>query len=202
MMRAMRRRWAILIIAAVVVVGLLIGARAWVRGQDYVTHGSTSRVPLQARVVEDEDAAPDEPQEIAIVPYRDGARVVYGVSLRNDGPLSVEVKRVATPERPDESFFLFRTVEVRMGETSQPGTAAPEPFRPFSLGPDEERYLEVEGVLEDCEYNAPGSSTLISAQFVDFEVLGQSLEAEVTLPTTIEFRFARRAQCPREQVEP
>jgi hypothetical protein len=198
----MRRRWVIVIGAAVVVVGLLIGGRAWVRGQEYVTHGSTSRVPVQARIVEDEDAAPDEPQEIAVVPYEDGARVVYGLALRNDGPLSVEVTEVAPLERRDESFFLFRPVEVRMGETSQPGTEAPEPFRPFSLGPGEERYVEVIGVLEDCEYYTPGSSTLISAEFVDFEVLGQSLEAEVTLPTTIEFRFARRAQCPREQVEP
>ena len=197
MMRAMRRRWVILIVAAIAVVGLLIGGRAWVRGQEYVTHGSTSRVPLQARVVEDEDAAPDEPQELAVVPYRDGARVVYGLSLRNDGPLSVEVTEVARLERPDESFFLFRPVEVRMGEQSEPGTDAPEPFRPFTLEPDEERYLEVVGVLEDCEHYTPGSSTLISAQFVDFEVLGQSLEAEVELPTTIEFRYARRTQCPR-----
>jgi hypothetical protein len=196
------RRWLIVGGALVLVLGLLIGGRAWVRGQEYVTHGSTSRVPVQARVVEDDNAAPDEPQEIAIVPYRDGARVVYGLALRNDGPLSVEVEEVAPLERRDESFFLFRTTAVRMGETSQPGTDAPLPFRPFTLEPDQERYIEIEGVLEDCEYHAPGSSTLISAQFVRFEVLRQSLEAEVVLPTTIEFRFARRAQCPREQVEP
>lgn len=193
----MRRRWVILIVAAVVVLGVLVGGRAWVRGQDYLTSGSTSRVPLQARVVEDDNAAPDEPQEIAVVPYRDSARVVYGLSLRNDGPLSVEVTEVAELEPPGESFFLFRPVEVRMGEESQPGTHAPIPFRPFSLEPGEERYLEVTGVLEDCEHHAPGSSTLISAQFVDFEVLGQELEAEVTLPTTIEFRYTRRTRCPR-----
>jgi hypothetical protein len=192
-------RWRVGIVGVVLLVaGLLVGGRAWVRGQDYVVMGSTSRVPADARIVPADAPAPDEPVEVAIVPYRDGARSVYGLSLRNDGPLAVEVTEVARPESPDEAHTLFRTTEVRIGEDDAAGTEARLPFRPFTLEPGHERYVEVIGVIGDCEFYEPGSSNVLDRERVRYEVLGQSLEADVPLSTAIEWRYGRAARCPRE----
>ncbi len=195
----MSRRGIGIAAAIVVLAGVLIGGRAWVRGQDYIEPGSSSRVPANARVVPADAPAPDEPDEVAVVPYRDGARSVYGLSLRNDGPLSVEVTEVAPREAPDEGAWLFRPVEVRMADRDESGSQAPLPFRPFTLESGDERYVEVIGLLGDCEYYEPGSSNVIDSQRVRIKVLGQSLSADVPLSTAIEWRYNRGARCPRER---
>jgi hypothetical protein len=181
---------------ALLTVGVLVGGRAWVRGQDYLEQGSLSRLPVQARVVPVDLPTPGEPEEIAVVPYRDGGRTFYGFSVRNDGPLSVTVTEVERPAAPDDSYALFRPVEVRMAREDF-GTEADVPFRPFTLGSGQERYLEVIGKFEDCEHHLPGSSNGTSSQQVRFEVLGQSLSADVALPAEIEWRYGRDARCPR-----
>src|SRR3954470_21697925 len=93
-------------IAVVVVLAALIGARAWVRSQDYVALGNSARVPSPSR--DEQVDTPSGSRKVAVVPYRDGAQAVYGLAIRNDGPLSVKVTEVTTPERPDESVFMFR----------------------------------------------------------------------------------------------
>jgi hypothetical protein len=191
----MRRRTVAIALAVAVVVGVVVGGRAWVRGQDYLEPGSTSRVPADARIVRNQDAPPDEAEETAQVPYRDGAQVVYGLSVRNDGPLSVKVTEVARPEAPAESSFMFRVVDVRMATREFAGTDARVPFRPFTLGRGEERYVEVIGRLGDCEFWEPRSSETVARQSVRFEVLGQSLSDDVPLDPHIEIR--RGARCPR-----
>jgi hypothetical protein len=186
-------------VVVVLVVGVLVGARAWVRGQDYLEPGTAGQVPAGARVQQAEFPEPDEPEEVAIVRYRDGARVRYGLSVRNHGPFAIKITEVSDLEAPDETVFLFRPIAVRMGEDNQSGTGARLPFRPFTLEPGHERYLEVIGQLGDCEYWEPGSAEIIDSEGVRFEVLGQSLEDRVALGTSIEFRAARAGRCPRER---
>jgi hypothetical protein len=191
----MRRRTVVIALAVVVVVGVVVGGLAWVRGQDYLEPGSTSRVPADARIVRNDDAAPGEAEETALIPYRDGAQLVYGLSVRNRGPFSVKVTEVARPEAPGESNFLFRVVDVRMATREFAGTDARVPFRPFALGRGEERYVEVIGRLGDCEFWMRRSSETIPRQSVRFDVLGQSLTEAVPLDPQVEVR--RGARCPR-----
>jgi hypothetical protein len=198
----MRRRGLLVAVVVVVLVAVLVGGRAWVRGRDYLAFGSSSRVPATARVVKVDPGAPSATDQVAVVPYRDGERVVYGLAVRNDGPLSVKVTEVERREAPKASFFMFRPLEVRMSGDAHAATRAPLPFRPFTLKPGHERYVEVIGRLGDCEHYAPGSSEVIYTQRVHFKVLGQSLTDDVALPTAIEWRYSRATRCPRERASP
>jgi hypothetical protein len=187
------RRIAALIVLAVVVAAALIGGRAWVRGQDHLRLGGGFRAPATAR------PAPPDPGEgkaVALVPYRDGEHVSYGLTLRNDGPLAVKITEVSRPEKVGESRSMLRVVGVRMAASENAGTEAAQPFRPFTLKPDHERYVEVEGVFGNCEHYAPGSAEFIDSQPVRFDVLKQSLTENVELPSRIEWRY-RAATCPR-----
>jgi hypothetical protein len=182
-------------LAVVVVVAALIGARAWVRSQDYVTFGNSARVPAPSH--DEQVDTPEGSRQVAVVPYRDGAQAVYGFAIRNDGPLSVKVTEVTKPERPDESVFMFRPVAVRMAEREGPETRATAPFKPFTLKKDHQRYVEVVGQLGDCEHYGPGSSEVLDSQPVKYTVLGQTLTDDITLPSRIEIRYSRATKCPR-----
>jgi hypothetical protein len=184
-----------LALIVVVVVAALIGARAWVRSQDYVALGNSARVPSPSRDAQVD--TPDGPRRVAVVPYRDGAQAVYGLAIRNDGPLSVKVTEVVKPEKPDESVFMFRPVAVRMAEREGPQTRASAPFKPFTLKKDHQRYVEVVGQLGDCEHYEPGSSEVLDSQPVRFKVLGQTLTDDIELPSRIEIRYSRGTRCPR-----
>jgi hypothetical protein len=182
-------------IAILVVVAALIGARAWVRSQDYLAFGNSARVPSPSH--DEQVDTPSGTRKVAVVPYRDGAQAVYGLAIRNDGPLSVKVTEVTKPERPDESVFMFRPVAVRMAEREGPETHTTAPFKPFTLKRDEQRYVEVVGRLGDCEHYEPGSSEVLDSQPVKFKVLGQTLTDDIELPSRIEIRYSAATHCPR-----
>ena len=63
-----------IVVLVVMVAGLLIGGRAWLRVQDYLDFGNSARVP--ARSHEETVDTPDGPRKVAVVPYRDGAQAV------------------------------------------------------------------------------------------------------------------------------
>jgi hypothetical protein len=119
---------------------------------------------------------------------------VYGLSIRNTGPLSVKVTEIAKPEPPDETVFMFRPVAVRMAAQDGPETRASAPFKPFTLKKDHQRYVEVVGKLGDCEHYGPGSSEVLDSQPVEYKVLGQTLTDDIELPRRIEIRYTT---CPR-----
>jgi hypothetical protein len=184
-----------IVVLVVVIAGVLIGGRAWLRSQDFLDLGNSSRVPSPSR--EETTDTPDGPRKVAVVPYRDGAQAVYGLSIHNDGPLSVKVTEVQKPEAPDASVFMFRPVAVRMADREGPETRATAPFRPFTLKKGHQRYVEVVGQLGDCEHYKPGSGEFIDSQPVKFKVLGQTLTDKIELPTRVEFRYSRATVCPR-----
>jgi len=163
-----------------------------VRSHDFLDLGNTARTPSPSR--EETVDTPDGPRQVAVVPYRDGAQAVYGLSIRNAGPLSVKVTEVSKPEAAGESFFMFRPVAVRMATKEGPETRADAPFEPFTLKKDQQRYVEVVGKLGDCEHYNRGSSEVLDSQPVKFKVLGQTLTDDVELPRRIEIRYTT---CPR-----
>ena len=184
-----------IVVVVVIVAAALFGVRAWVRGQDYLDLGNSSRVPSPSREVTAD--TPDGPRKVAVVPYRDGAQAVYGLSIHNDGPVSVQVTEVAKPEAPDATVFMFRPVAVRMADREGPETKATAPFHEFTLKKGHQRYVEVVGQLGDCEHYDTGSGEFIDSQPVKFKVLGQTLTDKIELPTRIEIRYTRATRCPR-----
>jgi hypothetical protein len=185
------------VIIVLVVAGALVGARAWLRSRAFLELGNSSRVPAGSHREPLDTPSADGPNEVAVLPYRDGARVVYGLSIRNDGPLSVKVIEVERPEPPDASVFMFRPVAVRMADREGVRTATNAPFRPFTLKKGHQRYVEVIGQLGDCEHYAPGSSEFLDVQPVTFKVLGQTLTDNIELPARIEYRYGPGTRCPR-----
>jgi hypothetical protein len=184
-----------IVVLVVVIAAALIGGRAWLRSHEFLDIGNSARVPSPSH--EESVDTPDGPRRVAVVPYRDGARAVYGLAIRNGGPLSVKVTEVDKPEPPDDTVFMFRTVAVRMANREGPETIATAPFRPFTLKKGHQRYVEVVGKLGDCEHYEPGSSETLDSQPVKFKVLGQTLTDDVDLPTRIEIRYSRATKCPR-----
>jgi hypothetical protein len=184
-----------LALLVIVVVAVLLGARAWVRGHDFLDIGNSARVPSPSR--EETVDTPDEPRKVAVVPYRDGAEAVYGLAIRNDGPVAVKVTEIAKPEPAGETVFMFRPVAVRMANREGLEARAAAPFRPFTLMKDHQRYVEVVGRLGDCEHYAPGSAEQLDSQPVQFKALGQTLTNDVALPTRVEFRITNATKCPR-----
>jgi hypothetical protein len=181
-----------IVVVVVVIAAALFGARAWVRSHEFLDIGNSARVPSPSR--EQTVDTPDGPRKVAVVPYRDGAEAVYGLSIRNSGPVSVKVTEVSKPEPPDETVFMFRPVAVRMAEREGPETHTTAPFKPFTLKKDHQRYVEVVGKLGDCEHYNRGSSEVLDSQPVKFKVLGQTLTDDIELPTRIEIRYT---SCPR-----
>jgi hypothetical protein len=186
-----------IVVVVVVIAAALFGARAWVRGQDYLAFGNSAKVPIGSHEEKIDAPQPGHPTETAVTRYRDGARVAYGFAVRNDGPFSVKVTEIQKPERPDESRFMFRPVAVRIADREGPETRATAPFKPFTLKKGHQRFVEVVGQLGDCEGYNPGSGEFIDAQPVTFKVLGQTLTNDVKLPTRVEFRITRSTKCPR-----
>ena len=188
MSRMGRGKLAIAVAGGLVVllIGAVVTERWWVRSRDYLEPGSTSQVPAGARV--------ESAGNVAVVPYRQGARVAYGISIRNRGPLSVTVTEVARPSTSGES--VFRPVEVRMARRERGGTRADLQFVPFTLDPGQERYVEVVGELGACRAYDPGRVYRIASQRVRFEVFREALSADVKLPTPIEWRFGPDTPCP------
>jgi hypothetical protein len=197
-----RRRWRWIAGGVLVVlVALLIGGRAWIRGQEYIVLGGTVREPDGASVRNHDSPTPGGPERLAVVDYEDGAPMRFGFAVRNDGPFKVRVTEVARAEPPNETVFMFRPTETRVApEEDRPADGDVVPFRPFSLEPGHERYVEVLGELGDCEYWMADSSETIAAQSVRFEVWGQSLEQWIPLDAEIEIRLRSREDCPRPQV--
>jgi hypothetical protein len=186
-----------IVVVVVVIAAALFGARAWVRGQDYLAFGNSAKVPVGSHEVKVDAPQPGHPTKAAVTPYRDGARVAYGFAVKNDGPFSVKVTEIQKPAQPGESFFMFRPVGVRMADREGPETRATAPFRPFTLKKGHQRYVEIVGQLGDCEHYNAGSGEFIDSQPVQFKVLGQTLTNSVKLPTRVAFEITRATKCPR-----
>jgi hypothetical protein len=197
-----RRRWRWITGGVVVlIVALLIGGRPWIRGQEYLVLGGIVREPDGASVRNHDSPAPGGPERVAVVDYDDGAPMRFGFAVRNDGPFKLRVTDVAAAEPPDETVFMFSPTETRMApEEGRPADGDAVPFRPFSLEPGHERYVEVVGELGDCEYWQADSAETIGAQNVRFDVWGQSLDRSIPLDPEIQIWLRSREDCPRPQV--
>jgi hypothetical protein len=132
-LRARRPRNLILFVLALTVIGLAIGAVAWIDSYQPIVYGNATQLPL--------DSKPSPGRPGVTVVFRKGRPFLYGVTIRNGGRFSVRVLGVRSDVL---NFFKGRLLvnKPNPAESERPL----ERFRPFDLKPGETRWLVWKGV--------------------------------------------------------
>ena len=192
-LRARRPRNLILIVLALTVIGLAIGAVAWIDSYQPLATGNTSYGPLHSV---------DSPAGDGVyVVFHQGKPFRYGMTIWNRGRFTVRVLGVA-------DFFeghlggLPASVRLLMSAPTtfdQGGIPAPyRRFHPFDLRPGEQRGLIFSGVYDlPCRDRGPGggSDYLLSLP-VRFRFLWRTETVQVPLPERLAVSFPKEAACP------
>jgi len=146
-LRARRPRNLILFVLALTVVGLAIGAVAWIDSYQPIVYGNATQLPL--------DSKPSSGRPGMTVVFRKGRPFLYGVTIRNGGRFPVRVLGVP---RDVTDFFKARLL------MNKPNPAADERplehFRPFDLDPGETRWLVWKGIYA-CTTGAGGGGPAV-----------------------------------------
>ena len=128
--------------------------------------------------------------------YRQGASFSYGISLRNDSHLPIKITGVDA----DGGYALLRTTgiyvrrDIATGAEGNTSRGFYEPFRPFTLGPGQERGLLVSNVFDECSRFAPGTGNIYGALQVSFSILGLPRHTWVGLGNMLTIRSPKA--CP------
>ena len=122
--------------------------------------------------------------------FRPGGHFVLGFSVRNSGRWGVTVTRIPTPSEGPVIGTGVRLGSANNIEGSPPTTD----FRPFALGPGDERYVEVRYRMVECgvgptddEWATQQGDNLAgwTAQRIDYRVAGLSRHMDIELPEAI-----------------
>ena len=165
-----RRRWWLAIIVVVLVVGAgtyggLIAYEPLREGSYWSARGP-SNIEAQKGVNEQAD----------VVAYESGTELIVEFTIRNEGLVGITVTDVDPPVSP-ESLGLYRVTEIRRGTEQCCGET--EAFAPFTLAPDEERFVQFRGTLKGCGDYVPGSSMAWSSYTVAYRILGVPRTTEI-----------------------
>ncbi|HJU36650.1 MAG TPA: hypothetical protein VJ716_04430 [Gaiellaceae bacterium] len=132
-LRARRPRNLILTVVTLTVVGLAIGAVAWIDSYQPIVYGNATQDPL--------DAKPSPGQPGVTVVFRKDHPFLYGVTIRNSGRFPVRVLGI-----PRDVTDFFKA-HLQVNEPNPAENEMPlERFRPFDLQPGETRWLVFKGV--------------------------------------------------------
>jgi hypothetical protein len=181
-LRARRPRNLILVVLAVTVAGLAIGAVAWIDSYQPLAYGNATQDPL--------DSKPTSGAPGVTVLFHKGHPFLYGVTIRNRGRFPVRILGVP---RDVTDFFKARlfTNEPNPADNERPL----ERFRPFDLQPGETRWLVLRGVYA-CTTGMGGPShggytaSTSTAIPVRFSFLWRTTTASIPLdePLTVSFQ--------------
>jgi hypothetical protein len=127
------------------------------------------------------------------VTFRNGAPFRYGFSIRNGGGLTVRVVGLPLEDTTPFAARLFMTGPLERARNISGPTV---PFRPFDLGPGEQRMLILRGSYANCRRYAPGSAEEFTDLPVRFEFLWRTQAVSVPLlhPLVIRVPPGRRCQ--------
>ncbi|HZT85322.1 MAG TPA: hypothetical protein VE984_07885 [Gaiellaceae bacterium] len=182
-LRARRPRNLILAAIAFTVVGLAIGAVAWIDSYQPLVMGNAAQDPL--------DSKPSPGAAGVTVVFRKGRPFLYGVTIRNNGPFPVRILGIP---RDNTDFFKARlfTNKPNPGENERPL----ERFRPFDLHPGETRWLVLKGVYAcTTGMSAGGGAVGSDAIPVRFSFLWETKTAFVPVLNPLRIVFAKQG-CP------
>lgn len=184
-LKARRLRNLIVIAALLTVIGLAIGAVAWIDSYQPIETGNTSYGPL--------DAVASPAGDGVYVVFHQGRRFRYGMTIWNSGRYTVRVLGVPELGLPISYRLLMS------GPTTFERGSIPRPFtrfHPFDLEPGEQRGLVLAGVYKyPCSSRAPGLSTSLESMPVRFSFLWRTTTVQVPLPERVVFAFRKSSVC-------
>jgi hypothetical protein len=169
-LRARRPRNVILAAALLVVVGLTIGAVAWIDSYEPIAFANGSIDPVGAK------GAPGLDGNVVV--FHKGRPFELGITIRNTGKFTVRVLGVPYFSALPFSARLRMSLPQKREEFLPPYV----PFRPFDLKPGDMRLLLLKGVYA-CHSGMPaGSSFGIASLPVRFSFLWRTATTDVPLP--------------------
>jgi hypothetical protein len=181
-----RRPWLAWLIGGLVVAALAlwIGSWIWMTTWPPIRRGSVTAVIGQAEACDPSEFGSDETVDCQRVPFKAGAPVGIGFTVRNDAPVAVTVVSVEPigfeltgpavlhPELIDGYLF---------------GADAGRPFEPVEVAPGAEQAIQLVGMFMDCRTVAanyvPGSSVVATGARMRIRWL--LFESDVDIPLSL-----------------
>lgn len=184
--RARRPRNLILTVVVLIVIGLAIGAVAWIDSYQPIATGNSSYGPLDSHASPDGDGS--------YVVFRQGRRFIYGMTIWNTGRYTVRVLGVPELTGLPISYRLLMSepTTFERGGFSEPFTR----FHPFDLKPGEQRGLVLAGVYAmACSSRAKGLSMNLESVPVRYSFLWRTKTVDIPLNESVAFTFRRSSLC-------
>ena len=184
-LRARRPRNLILLVLALTVIGLAVGAVVWIDSYQPIATGNSAYGPLGSHASPAGDGS--------YVVFRQGRRFRYGMTIWNTGRYTVRVLGVPRTFGLPISYRLLMSAPTTFDRAG-----IPEPytrFRPFDLKPGEQRGLIFAGAYgEPCRNRETGSIDWVSIP-VRFSFLWRTATVQVPLPERLAFVFRKTPAC-------
>jgi hypothetical protein len=182
-LRARRPRNLVLVAVLLVLVALLASGYAWAESYQPLAAGNYGLFP---------DRSVTGPAGETAVTFHDRAPFRFGFSVRNDGGLTVRVLGVPLGGSSPFTARLFMSGPLEHARAI-PGPAVP--FRPFDLGPGEQRMLILRGSFANCRDYAGRTTTEFTDMHIRFEFLWRTQTVSVPLSSPLVIRVPPGRRC-------
>jgi HAAS domain-containing protein len=184
-LRARRPRTLILVVVALTVIGLAIGAVAWIDSYQPLAFAGGSYQPLGEKEVRGVSGA-------AVV-FHNGRSFRYGFTVVNNGRFTVRLLGVPYPP------YLPFTARLLTNGPSNPRDFMSGPYRrfvPFDLRPGEMTLLLLRGVYACHSGTRPGPAISIDELPVRFSFLWRTTTIQIPLDGSLTFVFRKYCEPP------
>jgi hypothetical protein len=183
-LRARRPRNLVLTAAALAVLGLAIGAVAWVDSYQPLVFAGASQDPL--------DSKPTPGAAGVTVVFHEGRPFLYGLSIHNDGRFTVRVLGIP------KSVTDFYSGELLMSkdQTGRLDERPLERFHPFDMRPGSFRWLVFKGVYACTTGMGAGAGVTRAAIAIRYRFLWRTATAWIPLADPLSITFPK--SCPPE----
>jgi hypothetical protein len=186
-LRARRPRNLALVVIALCLLGLAIGALAWIHTYQPIATGTVGFEP----------GAHDSPTGDGIYyVFHQGRRFRFGMTIENDGRFTVRVLGVPIYWELPVRYRLLVSGPGTIYHGPPPGRF--KPLHPFDLAPGEQRMILFNGRFsEPCDLRQQGSQGFGEIP-VHYRFLWHTGTAQVALPEPLTFVFTKNAAtgCP------
>lgn len=141
-----------------------------------------------------------DPGQLILLDHREGEDFFAAFTIRNEGPLPVEIERLLEPYQLEEPTGEFHPVEVLVhpGEPFVGAKSVPydvwDEFTPFSLGSGDERRVAVRYEFGECNL-AYGERVSVGGYSARFSVFGLDRNTYYELPYTLGIKAAPNGGC-------
>lgn len=183
-LRARRPRNLVLTAAALAVLGLAIGAVAWVDSYQPLVFAGATQDPL--------DSKPTPGAAGVTVVFHEGRPFLYGLSIHNDGRFTVRVLGIP------KSVTDFYSGELLMSkdQTGRLDERPLERFHPFDMRPGSFRWLVFKGVYACTTGIGAGAGVTRAAIAIRYRFLWRTATAWIPLADPLSITFPK--SCPPE----